>query len=220
MEDFYGYSGIKPRAYQDILDVVGPANPTLWRMLNVKYIVVDKPVMFEGFVPILTNEKTAVYKNENVLPRAYFVNRVEKKEVIDMLNTFKAASIDPKDVAYLEEELKVDKPDSLASSVIKEYKEAKTVVEVNASGTNFLFFGNTYHPGWKSTIDGGETKVYKTNHGFMGIIVPAGKHTVEFAYAPESFFITKNIALILSSLVVLGLGFAIVRELRKKKVAA
>jgi uncharacterized membrane protein YfhO len=168
-------------------------------------------------VPILTNEKTLVYKNENMLPRAYFVNKVEKKAPIVMLNTFKASSIDPKDVAYVEEELKVDQPDSLAYSIIKEYKEAKTIVEVNASGNNFLFFGNTYHPGWKTKIDGNKTTTYKTNHGFIGIVVPRGKHIIEFTYAPESFFITKNIALVLSSLVVLGLILSVTFEIMKKK---
>ncbi|MDP2366612.1 MAG: YfhO family protein, partial [Ignavibacteria bacterium] len=218
IEDFYGYSGIKPRAYQDIMDVVGPANPTIWRMLNVKYVVVDKPGMFDGFVPILSNEKTTVYRNENVLPRAYFVNKIEKKEPIEMLNTFKASSIDPKDVAYIEEELRVDQPDSLSYSIIKEYKEAKTVLEVYASGNNFLFFGNTYHPGWKANIDGSETSTYKTNHGFMGIVVPQGKHNIEFIFAPESFYIAKNVSLFLSSFVVLGLIVSVFIELKKKKL--
>jgi len=218
IEDFYGYSGIKPRAYQDYMDVVGPTNPTLWKMLNVKYVVVDKPGMFEGFTPILTNEKTVVYKNENVLPRAYFVNRVEKKEPIDMLNAVKTSSVDPKDIAFVEEDLKVDFPDSTSYAIIKEYQEAKTVVEVNASGNNFLFLGNTFHPGWLASVDGNETKTFKTNHGFIGIIVPAGKHTVEFTYAPKSFFITRNIALALSSLVVLGLIITILFEIRKKKL--
>ncbi len=218
VEDFYGYSGIKPRAYQDYLDVVGPTNQVMWKMLNVKYIVVDKPGMFEGFTPILTNESTVVYENENVLPRVYLVNRVENKAPIDMLNAVKNSVIDPKDIAFVEENLITDHPDSTAYSIIKEYKEAKTVIEVNASGNNFLFFGNTYLPGWKAAIDGKETKTYKTNHGFIGIVVPAGKHLVEFNYAPESFFITKNIALVLSSLVVLGLIGAIILEVRKRKL--
>ncbi len=217
IEDFYGYSGIKPRAYQDIMDVVGPGNPTMWRMLNVKYVVVDKPGMFDGFIPILTNEKTFVYKNENVLPRVYLVNRIEKKQPIEMLNIFKASSIDPKDVAFIEEELKVDQPDSNAYSIIKEYKEAKTVVEVYATGNNYLFFGNTFHPGWKAKIDGNATKIYKTNHGFMGIVVSSGKHIIEFKYAPDSFFITKNIALVLSSLVVIGLILSVAFEIMKKR---
>lgn len=218
LEDFYGYSGIKPRAYQDYMDVVGPANPTLWKMLNVKYVVVDKPGMYEGFTPILANEKTVVYENKNVLPRAYFVNRIEKKTAIEMLNSFKTSAVDPKDVAFVEEEIKVDRPDSTSYTIIKEYQEAKTVLEVNASGNNFLFFGNTFLPGWKAKVDGIKTKTYKTNHGFIGIIVPAGKHIVEFNYAPDSFFITRNIALALSSIVVIGLIITILMEARKKKL--
>ena len=218
VEDFYGYSGIKPRAFQDYMDVVGPTNPIMWKMLNVKYIIVEKPGMFEGFTPILANEKTVVYKNENVLPRAYLVNRVENKAPIDMLNAVKNSVIDPKDIAFVEEDLITDQPDSTAYSIVKDYKEAKTVIEVNATGNNFLFFGNTYLPGWQAAIDGKETKTYKTNHGFIGIIVPAGKHLVEFNYAPESFFITKNIALVLSSLVILGLIGSIILEVRKRKL--
>ncbi len=57
LEDFYGYSGIKPRAYQDIIDVVGPVNATLWRMLNVKYIITEKQVQFPGLAPIYTGKK-------------------------------------------------------------------------------------------------------------------------------------------------------------------
>jgi len=52
VEDFYGYSAIKPRTYQDFMDVVGPVNETLWRMLNVKYLITDKPASFPGLQPI------------------------------------------------------------------------------------------------------------------------------------------------------------------------
>ncbi len=77
LEDFYGYSAIKPRGLQDIIDVVGPANPTLWRMLNVKYIVTDKPVNLPGFSLINKSDKSIVYRDEDALPRIYFVDSVK-----------------------------------------------------------------------------------------------------------------------------------------------
>ena len=86
LEDLFGYSGIKPRAYQDIMEVVGPANPTLWRMLGVKYLVLDQPVQMAGLSPIYNGDKTFVNRNENSLPRAYFVNKVEMKNNLDVLN--------------------------------------------------------------------------------------------------------------------------------------
>jgi uncharacterized membrane protein YfhO len=64
--------------------------------------------------------------------------------------------------------------------------------KAKASGNNFLFLGDNYVPvGWKAAIDGNETKIYKVNHGFRGIVVPEGEHTIEFTYLPESFVISK-----------------------------
>lgn len=205
VEDFYGYSALKPRTYQDIADVVGLTNPYLWRMLNVKYIITDKPVQHPGFTMIDNSDKSVVYKNENALPRVYLVDSVKVKTGIGLLNEIKEQSFDPKNVAFVDNELKVDVPDSTAYSKIIQYKDETIKVEVKASGNNFLFLGNTYLPtGWKAEIDDNETKIYKANYGFMGIVVPEGKHTVVFKYAPASFFISKYIALILSSLVIAG----------------
>ena len=90
-------------------------------------------------------------------------------------------------------------------------------MSVNASGNNFLFVGDTYLPvGWKAYVDGNKTEVYKVDHGFMGIIVPTGKHEVKFVYAPTSFFIAKYIDLVLSSLVLFGLILSIIIIKRKR----
>ena len=90
-------------------------------------------------------------------------------------------------------------------------------LNVNASGNNFLFVGNTFVKGWKAFVDGNETKIYKTNHGYLGFIVPKGKHEVLVTYSPASFYISKYVALILSSLVMIGLILAIFLEYRKRK---
>jgi hypothetical protein len=217
LEDFYGYSGIKPRAFQDIIDVVGPANPTLWRMMNVKYIILGSSVQIAGLKPIFNSEKSFVYENESVLPRVYLVNKVEKKTEIEFLNMVKSSSFDPNETAFVHSaDIKVDPTDSTAYSKITGYLEDKIDVEVNASGNNFLFLSNSYLPGWKATIDGNETQTYKTNHGYIGIVVPKGKHHIQFIYAPESFYLSKNIALILSSLVMLGLVITIFLEMKRR----
>ncbi len=212
LEDFYGYSGIKPRAYQDIIDVVGPVNATLWRMLNVKYIITEKQVQFPGLAPIYTGDKSVVYINQYALPRLYFVDSVEYKPAMDILQLMKASSFDPRHKAYLTEKgLKVMPADSTTSVKLTEYRNEVVSADVNASGENFLFFGDSYVPtGWKAYVDNNQTAIYRTNHGYMGIIVPAGQHKVEFRYTPDSFYISKYLALILSSLVVLGLIFVLV----------
>jgi uncharacterized membrane protein YfhO len=200
-----------------MIDVVGPANPTLWRMMNVKYIILDNAVQMAGLKPIFNAAKSFVYENENVLPRAYLVNKVEKKTEIEFLNMVKTSPYDPKEIAFVHDvNLKVDPTDSTTYSKITGYLEDKIDIEVNASGNNFLFLSSTYLPGWKATIDGKETRTYIANHGYIGIIIPNGKHQVQFAFAPESFYLSKNIALVLSSLVVFGLLITVFIEVKKK----
>ena len=220
LEDFYGYSGIKPRAYQDIIDVVGPVNATLWRMLNVKYIITEKQVQFPGLAPIYTGDKSVVYINQYALPRLYFVDSVEYKAPMEILQQMKASSFDPAHNAFVAEKgLKVTPADSTTSVKLTEYKDEVVAADVNASGENFLFFGDSYVPtGWKAYVDNNETDIYRANHGYMGIIVPAGQHKVEFRYAPERFYISKYLALILSSLVVLGLIVVLVSRRKSAPV--
>jgi uncharacterized membrane protein YfhO len=218
--DIYGYSGIKPRAIQDYYDVLGsPANPTFWRMLNVKYIVFDKNVNYPGLQLIYSGEKTFLYLNQNTLPRAFFVNRVETKSALQILNLVKNNQFDPLDVAFIEKDLEgIKSPDSTAYVKIVGYKDERVTFDINASGKNFLFFGDTYFPvGWKAFVNGNETEIFRTNHGFRGIVVPEGNHKVEFIYSPESFVISKYVALSISSLVLLGLIAAVFIECRKKK---
>jgi len=78
--------------------------------------------------------------------------------------------------------------------------------DVTANGNNFLFFGTTYLPGWKAYIDGSETKVHKTNYGFIGLVVPKGKHKVEFIYEPKGFEIGKDLSLALNLLLFGGIA--------------
>jgi uncharacterized membrane protein YfhO len=219
LQDLYGYSGIKPRAYQDYMDVLGsPANPTLWRMTNTKYIILDKPINFSGLVPVYSGNKTYVYENKSALPRAYFVDTVQNVSAIEILNKVKNNQFDPKEIAFVEDaDIKVDKPDSTASVQIEKYGDENIYLNVNATGNNFLFLGDTYvGKGWKAYVDGNETPIYRANHNFRGIVVPKGNHKIHFEYLPKSFVISRNVSLVLSSLVVFGLLFAVGMNFRKK----
>lgn len=217
-QDLSGFSGIKPRTYQDYMDVVGPGNSTLWRMLNVRYVILDQAVQFPGFIPLLNEEKNHVYLNTSALPRAYFVNSIEVKKPIDILNAVKDNLFDPKEVAFVEVSLSVDKPDTTAYVIITDYTPNKITIEANASGNNFMFLGDTYYPnGWTATIDGKELKIYQANHGFRGVIVPKGKHTIEFVYEPKSYVVGKAVSLSINILLLIGLAIGLFFHFREKK---
>ena len=67
-------------------------------------------------VSVYSGNKTYVYENQNALPRAYFVNEVQKASAMEILNKVKNNQFDPKEIAFVENaDIKVDKPDSTAS---------------------------------------------------------------------------------------------------------
>ncbi|MCX7797071.1 MAG: YfhO family protein [Melioribacter sp.] len=216
MEDFYGYSAVKPRSYQDIMDVVSPVNLTIWNMLGVKYFITDRPYTPEGFVLIHQSANNYVYKNINALPRVYFVDSVTVKTPLEILHAIKDDSFNPKKLAFVEKkDFNIEKTDTNSYSEIVSYKDEQVIVRTSSKKNHFLFFGTTYLPGWKAFIDGTQTKIYRTNHGFQGIVVPAGEHKIEFKYEPKAFIIGKNISLVLNLL--LYAGIIVVLLIQKKK---
>ena len=186
-------------------------------MLNVKYVVLDKTIQYPGLTLVGTGNKTAVYKNEDALPRAYFVNKVEVKKPLEMLQAVKENKFDPRDVAYSTSAVTVDKPDSTAFVQIQRYDNDSISIHAKASGNNFMFLGDTYYAkGWTATIDGKETNIYEVNHGFRGIIVPQGVHEVKLTFLPHSYVLGKTVSLVVNLLLIAGLIVGIFLERKKK----
>lgn len=60
-------------------------------------------------------------------------------------------------------------------------------VSVEAS-TSLLVTGENFFPGWKAYIDGSPNgEIVRANFLLSGVWVPAGEHTVELRYEPQSF---------------------------------
>lgn len=220
LQDFYGYSSVKPRSYQDFIDVVSPVNNTLWNMMNVKYLISDKQLPFPGLSLVQQGPNSLVYKNTQVKPRAFFVDSVAVADNYDFLLKVKNQQFDPEKVAFVHgENINVDKPGKSAYVTVKDYKDEKITIEANATGNNFLFLSDTYFPkGWTATIDGTETEIHRTNHGFRGIVVPQGKHEIIFKYLPVSWVIAKYLALTLSTIVVLLIALGLFFKYRGNNI--
>ena len=54
---------------------------------------------------------------------------------------------------------------------------------------------DSYSPGWRATVDDQPAPIYPANHAFRAVIVPAGKHSVTFTYAPPLLWIGAWISL-------------------------
>jgi len=68
------------------------------------------------------------------------------------------------------------------------------------------------------TIDGKEVKEFRANFVLRGLLIPAGKHTIEFKFEPEVVKKGSSIALFSSIGMLMLLLSGLYIESKKKKV--
>ncbi len=220
LQNIYGYQGAKLRIYQDMDDVVGLTNPAAWRLMSTKYIITDQPYSDSMFTPVFKGSKY-VLRNNNFLPKAFFVKNVKTAGGLEILNTIKAGTVDPRETAFLEKDpgSVIEPADSTASAVITSYDIHDVTLDVNASGNNLLYVNEVYYPDWKVYIDDKQAEILKTNYLFRGVVVPKGKHKVEFKFESSTYYTGKNIAMGSNILLaaILGIGIGGLYFRRKKQ---
>ncbi|HMS64764.1 MAG TPA: YfhO family protein, partial [Ignavibacteria bacterium] len=222
LHSFNGYHGAKIRIYQDAIDIAEGENPLLLTLGGVKYIISDKPLQDTNFVQVFKGTKL-IYENKHFIPKAFFADNYQVEKDIAILNNIRDMNFDPEKVAYLEKDInqKIDKPDSLTNVKLVKADIHTLEYEANATGNNLLVFSEIYLPfGWKAYIDGKETEFYKTDYILRSVVVPQGKHKIEFKYEPEVYYTGKSISIganaLLGVILLAGIfGFA----KRKKSVS-
>jgi uncharacterized membrane protein YfhO len=79
-------------------------------------------------------------------------------------------------------------------------------VRTTSNSATFLLTSDAYYPGWRATIDGQETKLYRADYAIRGVALIPGQHLVSFLYRPKAFYLGAAI----SVLTLLGLCIIVV----------
>ncbi len=61
---------------------------------------------------------------------------------------------------------------------------SRLVIELEANRDAWLIVADSDYPGWTAMVDSQPAYIYRANLAFRAVQVPAGVHTVEFAYRP------------------------------------
>lgn len=216
-----GHFGVRYSADLDnYIDVLyrdkGIISPNLLAAVNIKYIVspliLDKANSLELVKTIVlgTDYNVYIYKNLNWLPRAYFVpkgvNFANQEDVLGRMLGF-----DPRrEVLLLDSPTFSDGGDGTVE--IANYESNEVRLSVNSSKGGFLVLSDTFYPGWKAYVDGGETVIYRANYAYRAVHLDKGEHQVTFVYNPLSFKIGKIISgIALVTITVSGLLFVYLR---------
>jgi uncharacterized membrane protein YfhO len=126
------------------------------------------------------------------------------------------ALVEQKDAAYLPaKEFKTE-----GSIQLTEYKPNHLTYSSDSKNSSFAVFSEIYYRGnkdWKSYIDGKETNHVQADYILRGLAIPAGKHTIEFKFAPVSVVTGNKIDLGASVAMLLFIVFAFYQAAKAKK---
>jgi uncharacterized membrane protein YfhO len=77
---------------------------------------------------------------------------------------------------------------------------------VKTSNDTLLVFAENYYPGWRAFLDGKEARILRANYAFQAIQVPAGSHSIKFAF--EVAYFRLGIAFTVMGLLIWFMVFA------------
>ncbi len=126
------------------------------------------------------------------LPRARLVHRVAVVgDEVESLGHVVAHADEAATIAVVEggtvvPELAPPPPGAVESAAIVVDEPERVAIQLAAATPALLVVTDTYHPGWKATLDGAETPILRVDHAFRAVAVPAGGHRVTFRYRPRS----------------------------------
>jgi uncharacterized membrane protein YfhO len=98
--------------------------------------------------------------------------------------------------------------DSSATIKQTEFDNENVKYESNSSAAHVAVFSEIFYKDWKAYIDGKETPIAKANYVLRALLIPAGKHSIEFKFEPSVYHTGSTITAITAWLVfLLMLGF-------------
>ncbi len=77
-------------------------------------------------------------------------------------------------------------PSKPGTATIRSETPGRFEIDVNCPAPQLLVLSESYHHGWRASVDGGPANVYRVNGDFMGCLVAAGEHRVVVQFAPDS----------------------------------
>lgn len=228
-----GYHAAKLRRYQEMIEahIQGEMETLFTKIPEVgadlsKIDVTDTPVLdmlnTRYYIVPLQQGATAPLFNPHALGNAWLVKEVkyvnnanEEIDAIHGMNPRETAIVDKRFAETVKQPATM--PDSLDNIVLKSYAPNALQYEVDTKQGGTVVFSEIYYPGWRSYIDGEEVLHGRANYILRAMNVPAGKHTIEFVFDPQSLHATETIAFIALGIMLLGALGAIVMGLRKAK---
>jgi hypothetical protein len=186
-------------------------------LMSVAYLLQDRrsPALRDPALELVYDQPDArIYRNRDALPRAFVVARQQVAANPERaLAAVEAPGFDGRATAITEQRVPgVSTAERAAggSATIAGYAPERVTIRAAADRPSLLVLTDAFFAGWKADLDGEAAQIYRVDYLSRGIRLPAGAHTVTFAYRPASFtagWIVSLLALVaLAALAATGLA--------------
>lgn len=212
-----GYHPAKLGRYQDLIEHhLMNQNPKVLDMLNTKYIIGKAQ-----------NGQVVHQPRPTACGNVWFVDEYKMvpnaKAEIEALKDF-----EPLKTVIIDERYKnqVSGKKFSKSGEIKltKYHPDIMTYESNSSSEQLAVFSEIYYnsgKGWNAYIDGNKVEHMRVDYVLRGLVIPKGKHKIEFKFEPNLYETSKIVELSSSIIILLAfigvLGFSLFKEIKKSE---
>ncbi|MFH0895328.1 MAG: YfhO family protein [Bacteroidota bacterium] len=226
-----GYHGAKLRRYQELIELrLGPEIDRFIKTLNNKPTDSSINAVLQSMKVVnMLNTRYIIYNNEappvvnrHAKGNAWFVNEYRIVENADQeikaLENFGPVKVAIIDKRFADQVANYKNTrDSLGTIKLTSYQPNKLVYESNTSKEQLAVFSEIYYDkGWNAFIDEKPAPYFRADYVLRAMIVPSGKHKIEFRFEPEVYYTGEKIAMAGSIILVLSLLGAAFYEIRKR----
>ena len=180
---------------------------------KLRFVPTDSKSSSASPFKVIYDNEVRIYEFSQALPRASLFYDSEVVPDEEVLNRLKDPTFDPEQRVILSAEslpegdhailksFAATPPTRNAGARIVSYDLEHVQIETQSDVPAILMLNDANYPGWRVSVNGKLASILQADYLFRGVIVPAGRTTVDFDYAPASFRLGVSISA--ASLVVL-----------------
>jgi hypothetical protein len=208
-----GYHAAKLKRYDELIEFqISKNNQEVLNMLNTKYLIVPGQ-----------NNVPTIQINFSALGNAWFVRNYKivpnADAELNALSNFKAAQTAVIDSRFEKDlaNFKFSPNDTIGNTIkLTSYEPNHLVYQSDAKTDQLAVFSEIYYAkGWNAMIDGKASPYFRANYVLRSMVVPAGKHTIDFKFEPRSYILGSKLSLAASILLLLVLAGVLYVEVKK-----
>jgi hypothetical protein len=227
-----GYHGAKLQRYQDLIEAyLATEIADLRKMLSTKTTPdeVERGLKAQKVLNMLNtkyyiyNPKAQPILNPFAYGNAWLVNEVKwvnnADEEIAALAREDLLSVAVVDKRFASQLKTLKFPlDASAKVTLESYATNRLVYNFEAKARQLVVFSEIYYPkGWKVFVDGKPAPYFRADYVLRAMVVPEGKHRVEFKFEPRAWQVGETISLVASFLLILMVVAVVAVDLKRSK---